>query len=173
MTPEIALEAGKAYSLSSLIDGYSTSNISKCQIAVGSGDAPTMFSVLYTNENINTTTGFTVEQQFEVPQSGNYRISYRAYRYAPRVDEIVLTDIGYAGAPAAASDLVATAATDLSLSADISFVTPTLTTTGGAITALSKVDLYRGDELINTFETPALGATLTWTDVSAQAGYNT
>ena len=173
MTPEIALEAGKAYSLSSLIDGYSTSNISKCQIAVGSGDDPTTFSVLYTNENINTTTGFTVEQQFEVPQSGNYRISYRAYGYALRVDEIVLTDIGYAGAPAAASDLVATAAADLSLSADISFVTPTLTTTGGAITALSKVELYRGDELINTFETPALGATLTWTDASAQAGYNT
>ena len=173
MTPEIALEAGKAYSLSSLIDGYSTSNISKCQIAVGSGDDPTTFSVLYTNENINTTTGFTVEQQFEVPQSGNYRISYRAYGYALRVDDIVLTDIGYAGAPAAASDLVATAATDLSLSADISFVTPTLTTTGGAITALSKVELYRGDELINTFETPALGATLTWTDASAQAGYNT
>ena len=173
MTPEIALEAGKAYSLSSLIDGYSTSNISKCQIAVGSGDDPTTFSVLYTNENINTTTGFTVEQQFEVPQSGNYRISYRAYGYGLRVDEIVLTDIGYAGAPAAASDLVATAATDLSLSADISFVTPTLTTTGGAITALSKVELYRGDELINTFETPALGATLTWTDASAQAGYNT
>ena len=173
MTPEIALEAGKAYSLSSLIDGYSTSNISKCQIAVGSGDDPTTFSVLYTNENINTTTGFTVEQQFEVPQSGNYRISYRAYGYALRVDEIVLTDIGYAGAPAAASDLVATAAADLSLSADISFVTPTLTTTGGALTALSKVELYRGDELINTFETPALGATLTWTDASAQAGYNT
>ena len=173
MTHEITLEAGKAYSLSSLIDGYSTSNISKCQIAVGSGDDPTTFSVLYTNENINTTTGFTVEQQFEVPQSGNYRISYRAYGYGLRVDEIVLTDIGYAGAPAAASDLVATAATDLSLSADISFVTPTLTTTGGAITALSKVELYRGDELINTFETPALGATLTWTDASAQAGYNT
>ena len=173
MTPEIALEAGKAYSLSSLIDGYSTSNISKCQIAVGSGDDPTTFSVLYTNENINTTTGFTVEQQFEVPQSGNYRISYRAYGYGLRVDEIVLTDTGYAGAPAAASDLVATAAADLSLSADISFVTPTLTTTGGAITALSKVELYRGDELINTFETPALGATLTWTDASAQAGYNT
>ncbi len=173
LTPEIALEAGKAYSLSSLIDGYYSSDVAKCQIAVGTGDDPTTFTVLYTNENIKTSTGFTVEQQFEVPQSGNYRISYRAYGVALRVDDIVLTDIGFAGAPAAVSDLVATAAADLSLSADISFVTPTQTSTGGALTALSKVELYRGEDLINTYEAPALGATLTWTDAAAQAGYNT
>lgn len=173
LTPEIALEAGKAYSLSSLIDGYYSSDVAKCQIAVGTGDDPTTFTVLYTNENIKTSTGFTVEQQFEVPQSGNYRISYRAYGVALRVDDIVLTDIGFAGAPAAVSDLVATAAADLSLSADISFVTPTQTSTGGTLTALSKVELYRGEDLINTYEAPALGATLTWTDAAAQAGYNT
>lgn len=64
--------------------------------------------------------------------------------------------------------------------AAISFNAPAVDFAGNALASLEKVELYRGEELIHTFDAPAVGAELTYTDnlpadgnyTYSVAGYN-
>lgn len=83
--------------------------------------------------------------------------------------------IAEASAPAKVSDLTVTPGEKGALSATISWTNPTKTYgRGGTLESLTKVDVYRDDELVYTAENPGIGATMTWTDnnVPASALYS-
>lgn len=58
----------------------------------------------------------------------------------------------------------ATPAADHSLSVDLSWTNPTITCGGTALTAITSVVLTRDGETIQTFNTPTVGGTMTFTD---------
>ena len=56
------------------------------------------------------------------------------------------------------------------LTADISFKAPTQTASKDPLATITKIDLFRGTELIKTFDAPAVGAELSYTDNLAANG---
>ena len=72
------------------------------------------------------------------------------------VDSIGIDEGGLLGAPGAATELKVVPASAGALSATITFKTPAKTIDDKALTSLSKVDLYRGNTLIKTFENPGV-----------------
>jgi hypothetical protein len=80
-----------------------------------------------------------------------------------------------AGVPASVTDVTATAAADGSLSGTISFNAPTLTRGGEALSTLTKIAIYRGTAktAVKEWTSVTPGASLSWTDTNAVAGYNT
>ena len=54
--------------------------------------------------------------------------------------------------------------------ADISFKAPTADMTGAPLESIDRIELLREEELIHTFEHPAPGETLTYTDLGAERG---
>ena len=55
----------------------------------------------------------------------------------------------------------------------MAFTTPSTTTEGSALESLSAVKIYRDDELINTFDNPAVGTALSYLDSSVAQGNHT
>ena len=56
---------------------------------------------------------------------------------------------------------------------DVSFDTPTVDALGAALTSLTKAEIYRDDALVKTFDSPAVGAHLSYTDTTVSDGYHT
>lgn len=75
--------------------------------------------------------------------------------------------------PLQATDLAAVPAADQSLNVTVSWTNPTQTNVGTALDALAKVELYRDETLIQTFEAAAPGATMTYADAVEAAGVYT
>lgn len=78
------------------------------------------------------------------------------------------------GAPAAVTDVTATAAADGSLSVEIAFKAPATCADGSALASISSIDIYRGtgEEPVKSLASPAPGAPCSWTDTDAEAGFN-
>lgn len=107
---------------------------------------------------------------------GTYYLGYYAYsdpdQHRIEVDNVKLTELGPSTIPADITALTAQAATDGSLSATLQFTAPSLDADGQSLGELTAIDIRRGATLIHTIDKPAAGSTLTWTDASAQQGYN-
>lgn len=82
------------------------------------------------------------------------------YISAPKVAEV----------PAATEDLTVTPGANGALTAEIAFTTPGKALSGNDLTALSKVELLRDNEVINTWTAPAVNTALTFTDNLSKAG---
>ena len=173
-TPAIALDSTKAYKLSSRFGAYSSSyGDASARILVGQGDDPSAFTELYSNPAIAYVSFPNVQPQellFKVPETGDYSVSFHCNGPNLILDDIIVTELGDAGAPAAVTGLTVTPGADDALAATISFTTPTKSLVGEDLTDLLKVEIYRGEELVNTINNAPIGATLSWTDTNAPAG---
>ena len=89
------------------------------------------------------------------------------------VDDIAVSAGVALVGPAAVSDLTVTPDAGGALTAEISFKAPLLDLAGQTLESLEKIELYRGETLIKTFENPAPGAELSYTDAEAVHGNNT
>ena len=76
-------------------------------------------------------------------------------------------------APGQVENFTVTAGAEGALSADIAFNAPASRVDGTELDAIAKIELYRDTELIHTFESPATGEELTYTDNEAANGFNT
>jgi len=65
--------------------------------------------------------------------------------------------MGDPGAPAAPSDLTITAGAGGVLTADLTWINPSLTIDGSTLTELTEIQVYRGEDLIYTNTTPTIG----------------
>ena len=86
------------------------------------------------------------------------------------VDNVSISAPKSAEGPAAVSDLTVTPGELGALNATVSFTTPDKTLSGEALTALTKVELLRNNEILNTWDAPALATALTYTDNLTEAG---
>lgn len=76
-------------------------------------------------------------------------------------------------APLAVTELTATAAERGELRAELSFKAPAKDYAGNDLTAISRIDILRGEEVIGSIENPSPGSVQTYTDNAALQGENT
>ncbi len=177
ITPPIYLTSNRSYILA--FDAASTSNTMAEAFEVAIGTSATvngMGRVIMPRTEVKSSAFLTFEQEFSVPEDGLYHIGFHdvspKFRNWLYIDNLTVIPGKSLNAPAAVTDLAVVPAANGRLAATISFTAPTRTAEGGNLAALSSIDLYRGQTLVNTFENPALGSALSFEDVEARPGIN-
>lgn len=175
ITPPLKLSKENAYNLSFDIRKIASDKAAQ-RLEVLIGDKPEVASlktVLIKEQDVESDKTFLTE--FSVKNDGLYYIAVHLTTPA-RGLYVYLDNIKVEGtaqnAPGEATDIVVTPAPLGELKADISFRTPATLVNGEAADNLTKVELYRESELINTFDNPAPATVLTFTDESAAQGMN-
>lgn len=176
ITPPLILKAGKVYEYSSLISaGNPTAFPPMVKICLGT--APTAEAM--TQEIVPVTTinkydtYFTKE--FTVPVDGLYHIGVYgcSETYLALIKLMNINVIGGAEAegPAKVSDAVVEPDwSGRTKNAYISFRAPTKTGTDKPLAAITKIDIMRQGIVVHTFDNPAPGAALSWTDPVGEDG---
>lgn len=179
-----SLLKGHAYKLT--FDGWADSTTGECTLAVGyhPSEESTNIQRIHSNKTVfinkyNGENPPAYECVFEVPEDGDYKFIFMAIGSSSSggacVDNIMLVDGGSPMTPAEVSALSASAAADFSPVATLSITLPSKTITGSDLPAdgISKVEIFRGDELVGTITsglTP--GSEISWPDNAAAEGMN-
>lgn len=178
ITPPMKLEAGKAYNVK--FDTYSQTNSYPERIEVKYGKAATVEAMTGTileptdlGDN-NATTPYHVEYMLIPEESGTYFVGFHgisdADMYYLFVNNIAIEEGISTAAPGLATDIVITPDPTGDTKANISCKAPAKTMMGADLESLTKVELYRDDELVNTWDAPAPGAALSFDDVLPVSG---
>lgn len=116
---------------------------------------------------------------FNVPEDGEYRLIFHANTVKNSVN-IYIDNIGvelYANfeGPDMVTNLTATAGEMGALVNTLTFNAPTTTYQGGALSSISRIDIYKDGSLqaVTSFDAPATGEALTWTDNDVTNGEHT
>ncbi len=119
----------------------------------------------------------TVEGELTVAEDGVYYISILKGSVGDAcglfVDDVRLEIKHMLAAPSQVTQLSAVADASGALSANIAFKAPVTDIEGTELDMIDKIELYRGETLIHTFISPAVGADLSFTDTGAAQGLNT
>ena len=128
------------------------------------------------NTTANTANNYqTFETYIQVDEPMAGYLGFNAHTEGGyRIRNISVAPFESIEAPGAVQDLTAEPATLGALQANVTMTAPSVNQINEPTTqALTKVELYRGDELINTFDAPELGATLSYVDNDVTTGYVT
>ena len=170
ITPVFELDKGKTYRLTfkayNEMEGTET-----IAVYMGNGRRVSSMTIqLLPATVISSTAGNTYSTIFEVEESDDYRIgfhhctAYDFYSNRLYLDDITLEETTSLAAPAPVSELIVTPGAFGALNATISLRVPDQTIDQQTLSEVTKVSLYRDNQLIHTFDAPAPGATLTYTD---------
>lgn len=177
ITAAIYLSSSKSYVLN--FDARSTTNTMAEEFEIAIGTSPTeqgMSRILMPRTEVKTSVYRNFELEFSVPSDGLYYIGWHdispKYRNWLYIDNISITEGAALYAPGDVSDLTVTAGAQGALSATISFKAPLKRADGAALTELTAIKVYNGIDLVHTFESPAPGAELSFTDTNAAQGVN-
>ena len=113
-----------------------------------------------TSEQLNS-------QVFSVPADGIYYLTFRASSdvYSElHIDNLSILLEADAKSPAAVTDLKATAGENGAYTNTITFKAPTLTADGSELSSITKIVLYKEGVVVKTFDAPAVGEALSYTD---------
>ncbi len=174
ITPPVKLQAGMAYKLT--FKAKANSNSFPERIEVKGGKSNTVAGMTETLVEPTVLSGTETELTAWITPAtdGGYYVGfhgisdkdmYNLWLYDIRIEAGVS-----AAGPGKPTDLTVTPAADGTLSAEISFKTPTVDFSGNPLTSLTKAEVYRGETLVKTFDAPAVGATLTFTDNLPESG---
>lgn len=170
----LKLEGGKLYRIS--FDAWGSSSFpEKIELKYGKSATPEgMTAELLPATEVKA---LSDETHFEVElvpaENGVYYLGFHGVsdpdQFYLKLDNVSVSAPMSAEAPAAVENLTATADPSGALKADIAFTAPTKAMNGNALTALTKIEVLRDGELVKTFEAPALGAALSYTDAAVPA----
>lgn len=154
-TPLVRLETGKTYTLSYKVKAYSEHYPEKLSVYYGNGKTvEAMTETLLPTTEIKNTEWETKQHELTVSATGTYSIAFHAesdaFMYYLDLTDIRIEDATMS-VPNAVSDLTVTAAANGVHEATVEFKNPTHTLSGENIASLTKVEIYRGDELVKTF----------------------
>ncbi len=169
ITPGLAMDGGKAYTLSISLAANSAAYDERMEICYGSDNTvAAMTHVAAEPFVISGTDFYTVESVIVPNRDGKTYIGLHgisdADRYKILVKEISVKAGATGDVPAGVSNLTITSDDPYSLKADVSFDAPTTTMAGKTIGAISKIEVMRNGTLVKTFTSPAAGAHLSFTD---------
>lgn len=173
LTPYIYLEGGKHYFFSFTYErGYRSGE--KLAVAFGQGDDPTTYEVMDEGFEIESWDITEYKKEVSVATSGNYRFGIHAISpkklFYINIDDISVTAGSSVVAPDVATDLAAVAGSKGALEATLTFRAPAVDGAGNALQTLEKIEVMRNGTLVKTFETPAAGAELSFTDTEVRQG---
>ena len=177
ITPPIKLEGGKLYKVS--FDAKANSNTYMERVEAKWGTAPTA-AAMTNNLVAPTDLGGTLMNlgDYVAPTAdGVYYIGIHGIsdkdKYYLYVDNLTISAPMVAAVPSGVTDLTVTPDADGEYKATVSFTAPTTDMDGGDLTELTKIEVTRGADLVKTFETPALGAALSFVDIATEGGLTT
>lgn len=178
ITPAIRLEAGKVYRISFDANAQSDSFPEAIEAFLGSApEVSSMVTCLVSKTDVYKDV-VTYEKYITVANTGNYYVGIHgvsdADQYYLFVDNIEISAPMSADAPGEVTNVVVTPDANGAKSVAISFNAPKLNFLGTAdITEVTKVEVYRGETLVKTFENPTPGAALSFTDTPEETGATT
>ena len=179
LTPRLQLQAGKTYrlTLNASVDQEGEEQLS---VLMGQGTrVADMQTVLVAQTGITSMYSESRTAVFTVAADGYYYIGFhcsttgdpfsnRLYLRRIRVEETANQ-----GVPAGVTEFTVTPATDGSLQATVALRTPDKNIGGTSLTELTRVDLYRGGQLVHTFQSPGMGQVVSFVDTPDAPGQYT
>lgn len=171
ITPPIKFEAGKLYDIAADFFCQTATYPERIEVKIGKSAEPSaMTTVLLEPTEIQMVSGNPMKWSTEfVPETdGTYFVGFHGIsdrdQYYLYVDNVSISAPKSADGPAAVTGLTVTPGDLGALTATVSFTTPDKALSGEAITSLTKVELLRNNEVINTWDAPAVATPLTYTD---------
>lgn len=168
ITPAIAMEANTRYIVSAQALGHNEG------LEFLAGTAPKVDALTQTVRPLQTLTENwqLLTAEFTSTYAGNYFFAFHVQsdkRYESfQITDIRITKVGLLTAPGAVTDLTYTPGTGNEL--QFSFKAPATTLAGDALESLAAVTVMRGSQTIKTFDNPAPGAALSFSDTPAAGG---
>lgn len=181
ITPKFKLKAGQMYKLTYRAAAkMGPLNPEKMEVKMGTeATIDGMTTLIATEEytDIYSNTGCEDRVQYiTVDEDGNYCFGFHAISangFQLNLASMSIEPTANISAPAAVTNLQVVAGAQGALSATISFTAPIVDLEGNELTAIGRIDILRGEEVIYTFENPTPGADYSYTDNGAQQGNNT
>lgn len=177
LTPPIKLKAGESYVLSFDIKGSSTYDTERYEVSYGTGKDPVSYTNLVPATELKTSNYTTVKKTFTVDADGDYYFGFHAISDS-YMGILSVTNIGVdlatkTSTPDSVENLTVVPYGKGELKTKISFKTPVNSIDGKALNGLSKVDVYRNNNvLVSSIENPEMGADYSCIDENASTGYN-
>ncbi len=175
ITPPMRLQKGKTYRLGYII--YTESGSYKEKIEVKWGAAPTvdgMTETILEPYEFSSLSDVPFESYITPDADGVYYVGFHGmstkYMYGLFIKEISISEGTDLQSPAAATDITAVPDYNGDNKATVKFNAPTLNVKGDKLDAITKIELRRNGDLINTFNNPAPGEALSYLDEVEEAG---
>lgn len=175
ITPPMRLQKGKTYRLGYII--YTESGSYKEKIEVKWGAAPTvdgMTETILEPYEFSSLSDVSFESYITPDADGVYYVGFHGmstkYMYGLFIKEISISEGTDLQSPAAATDITAVPDYNGDNKATVKFNAPTLNVKGDKLDAITKIELRRNGDLINTFNNPAPGEALSYLDEVEEAG---
>lgn len=175
--PPFTSQAGKKYKVTFTL--WTKGDKENLSVTAGPSATVAAQTVIMPTATYNHKDKIQYTQEFTAATSGNYYVGFHCTSPKKRfyffIDDVTIDEVPDTGAPAQVGDLKVTPHPTGELEATISFTAPTLNTGGTALSAISSIDIFRGNDktAIYSFDNPAKGASLSWTDREAAQGFNT
>lgn len=182
VSPALKLKVGKSYELAYTISGETNNAKETYEVKLGADRAAAAMKKTIAAKIVAPADFIekaTVKVVFSVDADGEYYIGWHFNTEMQleaggfSIYNIELKEKLGESAPAAVTDVKVAPATNGGHSAVITFTAPTKDMGDKALTKLTKIEVYRGEESVKTFENPAPGAALSFTDTNIPNGINT
>ena len=168
ITPPVGVEKGKRYRLTFTL--WTRGNEEMIEVTAGPRNTIEAQKSIIPAKGYKHTEHIVYTQDFTAEENGSYFIGFHITspkkRWYAFVSDIMVDAVPDDDAPAAVTDLAATAAADGAEAATISFTAPSATVGGETLASLDKIEIFHGNatEPVKTFEAPAPGEALSWTE---------
>ena len=169
ITPPVRLKKGNTYKVSFFIYTESGSYKEKIEVKWGTSATPEgLTEVILEPYEFSSLSNVPFEYYLTPEADGIYYIGFHGisekYKYGLYVGEISISEGTNLGAPAAVTDFSVVPDYNGANKATLNFNAPALDIKGDALGSITKIELYRGEDLIHTFANPAPGAALSFVD---------
>ncbi len=176
VTPGVRLTAGVNYDISIVTMNQST--VWGEKIEVKAGTSPTAQALtttviapsdVKTDKKPLTLTGVFSPEADGIYYFGFHGISPKDNLYLQLMSWSIQYGVANS-APGAPTEMTVTPGANKALTATVTFKAPALTLVGDPLQSLDKVEIYRGETLVKTFDNPAPGAELSYEDTVERPG---
>ncbi len=177
--PAMHFEKGKEYRISFSTQCRSMSAIETVQVTLGAKAEIAAQKPIADKLQVVWISPKQTEYRFTVEESGNYNLAFHeisaAAKYFLLLDDIKVSEVVDVAVPGTVSAATLKPAGNGEKSVDISFQAPTLDADGAALAKISSINVYREDlkKNVKTFENPAPGQKLSFTDTVEKSGMYT
>ena len=174
ITPNLKLKANQKYKLSFLtkLDFATSPDYTRTlKVTIGEGNtADEQNHILMSDIKVDYALYRTQEVIFQVDKDGYWNIGINCYQETSSSSSIYIDDIAVEeiNMPAGVTELNATPDENGALAVTVSWMNTTVSDTGLPINRLTKAELYKGTQLLQTFNDPIPGVKETYIDDSIE-----
>lgn len=177
ITPPVRMEKGKVYELSFDTWVASSDYVEKLNVTIGSSNDPSSHKMLEAYDNLTNTESRKKFINVTVDGNNAYCLGFQACSdadmYDLYLDNISVEELGDLNIPLGVSDLKVVAADKGELKATVSFKAPVMSYGNTPLTSISRIEIYKGTDVVYEFNSATPGREYSWTDENAEQGYNT